>query len=397
MGFDPSNTPFTSLGKLFTDTNPSEIKHLPKSIFQNKAVELRILAKKNDGQHCKEGGDLVLVELKAPTGNTTVGKVRDVGDGSYVALLVAAQVGEAMLTVSINGQRIKGSPFPIKITNNYYQAIDKPTKIIEYEKLGQCWGVGFGDKGVWGVADYSNHCVHLFDGHNQDQFIRSISTKGSGNSEFNGPISLAFDNDSCLYVVDTNNHRVQKFNKEGEFMLAFGSEGSGDKQLKFPFGITTHNSRVYIADSQNRRISVFRFDSHFCTSFGSEWLGDPEDVTVNIHNQLLVTDYEHHCIHIFQLDGHYITKFGVQGSDRGQLHHPRSLTSDSNGHILVVDHNHRVSVFDKDGNFIHCFGSNGSKEGQFSSPYGIAISPKDGIHVCDHLNNRVQIFSIVLD
>ena len=188
---------------------------------------------------------------------------------------------------------------------------------------------------------------------------------------------------------------MQKFSKEGKFLLGFGNKGNEEEKLNHPFGITTHDGKVYVADSKNRRISVFQNDSQFCTSFSSKRLGDPEDVIVNIRNQLLVADYEYHCIHIFNLNGHYITKFGVQGSDCGQLHHPRSLTTDSNGHIFVVDHNDRVSIFDKDGNFIHCFGSSGCKDGQFSSPYGIALGPKDSIYVCDHLNCRVQIFSIV--
>lgn len=75
---------------------------------------------------------------------------------------------------------------------------------------------------------------------------------------------------------------------------------------------------------------AYQNDSQFCSSFSCKWLGDPEDVTVNICNQLLVADYEHHCIHIFNLNGHYITKL------QSAAYHPhaRSLTTDSNGHIF---------------------------------------------------------------
>ena len=395
MHFDPISTS-TLLGKLFTDTNPSQVINLPKCIFQNKIVELKILAKQSNGQDLTEGGDSVAVQVKLSTGNIIVGSIRDNGDGTYIASLVAEQVGEGILIVTINGQQIKGSPFAIKVTNNYYQAIKKPVKIIENRKLGQCWGIAFGDNGVWGVADSSNHCVHLFDGHDQDKFIKSIGTKGSNNGQFDKPISLAFDNNRCLYVVDNNNHRVQKFSMDGDYIVQFGCEGSSDAELKHPYGIAVHNGRVYVADSANKRISVFQYNSEYCTSFGAQWLGDPEDLTVDVYNQLLVADYEHHCVHIFTLDGHYIKKFGTPGTDHGQLSYPRSLTSDTNGHILVVDVNNHVSIFDKEGAFVHCFGTYGSKEGEFSSPYGIAISPKNGIHVCDHVNCRIQIFSIVL-
>ena len=39
--------------------------------------------------------------------------MRDNEDGSYLAARVAQQVGEVKLSVSINGQQIKGSPIDL--------------------------------------------------------------------------------------------------------------------------------------------------------------------------------------------------------------------------------------------------------------------------------------------
>jgi len=175
--------------------------------------------------------------------------------------------------------------------------------------------------------------------------------------------------------------------------LQFGGCGSGDGQLQYPYGISTHNGRVYVADHSNHCISVFQYNGQFCISFGSDQLGDPWDVAVNINNQLLVADNSNHCIVTFTLDGHYVGKFGKQGSNWGQLNYPYSLATDENGFILVSDYNHRVSVFDHIGKFIHCFGSQGSYKGQFQYPYYIALSPNGSIYVSDYGNKRIQIFT----
>ena len=59
------------------------------------------------------------VQLKSFTGDVTAGEVRDNNDGSYMASFVAEQVGEAKLSVAINGEQIKGSPYSIVVCMDY--------------------------------------------------------------------------------------------------------------------------------------------------------------------------------------------------------------------------------------------------------------------------------------
>ena len=392
--FVPAKSYSFLLGDLFTFANPhtSEVINLPGMAYCGHKVEFKIIAKDSKGKNCTKGGSQVSVQLKSFTGDVTAGEVRDNNDGGYMASFVTKrQVGEAKLSVSINGEQIKGSPYSIVVGRNY-QAIDKPSKIVNNNgSMGEPWGVAFGRNGLWAVADYSNHCVYIFD--DEDQLVRKFGSNGSNNGQFSNPFGVAFDSHNHLYVVDNGNHRVQKFDTNGNYLLQFGSYGASDGQLNSPDGVTVHNDKVYIADYSNKRISVFQTNGKFCISFGSDQLGCPNDVTVSANNNLLVADYNS-CIYTYTLDGHYVGKFGTQGTGRGQLDRPNSLTTDLNGFIIVADtHNHHVSIFDKNGKCIHCFGSNGSANGQFNYPRGIAFSPNGSLYVSDYDNKRIQIFS----
>ena len=393
MEFVPSKESFPQFGQLFTHIDPGtcEVVNLPNHITVGEELKFSIITKYRNGSQCSIGGSEVSVQLECNTGEVRSEEVRDNNDGSYMASFVAQQVGEVKLSVSINGQQIKGSPYSLVVHD--YTRVGKPSKVINNDgNMGEPWGIAFSKNGMWAVADYTKHCVYIFD--EQDQLIREVGNRGSGNGQLRNPEGVTFDNNNYLYVAEYGNDRVQIFDVTGKYHHQLGSYGSGNGQLHGPVGITTHNNKVFVTEHNNRRISVFHTNGQFSHIIGKGQLGRPYDVTVNTNNQLLVADIDHHCIYTFTLDGNYVSKFATYGSARGQLSSPYSLTTDLYGFILVAEEgNHRVSIFNKDGKFIHCFGSKGSDDGKFQYPRGIAFSPNGNIYVTDNDNKRVQIFT----
>ena len=395
MEFVPSKESFPHFGQLFTHIDPGacEVVNLPNHITVGEELKFSIITKYRNGSQCSIGGSQVSVQLESNTGEVimTSAQVRDNNDGSYMASFVVQQGGEMKLSASVNGQHIKGSPYSVVVYD--YTRVGKPSKILNNDgNMGEPWGIAFGKNGMWAVADYSKHCVYIFDG--WDQLIRKVGSHGRRNGQLNNPEGVTFDSNNHLYVADYNNNRVQVFDVIGKYLHQFGSSGSGNGQLSGPVGITIHNNKVFVTEESNHRISVFHTNGQFSHIIGKGVLGEPSDVTVNANNQLLVADVDHHCIYKFTLDGNYVSKFATRGSGRGQLRGPHGLTTDLYGFILVADYgNYRISIFNKDGNLIHSFGSSGSDDGKFNHPLGIAISPNDNIYVSDSDNNRVQIFS----
>jgi putative cell wall-binding protein len=74
--------------------------------------------------------------------------------------------------------------------------------------------------------------------------------------DFLSPASVAVDPVGHSFVVETDGQRVQVFGTEGQVLQVFGTFGSGDTQFSHPRGIAVGPDRtVYIADSANHRIS----------------------------------------------------------------------------------------------------------------------------------------------
>src|SRR5262245_14851750 len=60
---------------------------------------------------------------------------------------------------------------------------------------------------------------------------------GPADGEFNTPRDIAIDSSSNIYVADAANHRVQKFDRNGNHLWSVGGRGSCDACLRRPIGL----------------------------------------------------------------------------------------------------------------------------------------------------------------
>ena len=233
-------------------------------------------------------------------------------------------------------------------TPEYFAKISKPCKVVSNDgTMGNPWGIAISSKGMWAVADSSNHCVYLMT-IDQDQLIVKFGGYGTNDGLFSHPDGLAFDEDDHLFVVDRDNHRVQKFDVNGKFLLKFGTKGITDGQLHKPRGIMVYNGKAFIADYDNSRISVFQVSGQFQCIIGKGVLGTPYNVAIDTKNRLLVTDHGKGCIFSFNLAGRYLGKF----SNTTMV--PLGIATDSTGLVFVTSQN-EILIFDEDEKCMHRF------------------------------------------
>jgi hypothetical protein len=61
-------------------------------------------------------------------------------------------------------------------------------------------------------------------------------------------------------VTDALNNNVQMYNSRGDLLMTFGALGFSPGQFRLPAGICiTDDDAIYIADSINRRIQKFQY------------------------------------------------------------------------------------------------------------------------------------------
>jgi DNA-binding beta-propeller fold protein YncE len=89
-------------------------------------------------------------------------------------------------------------------------------------------------------------------------FITKWGNSTDGQGEFSNPQGVATDSSGNVYVADTWNHRIQKFDPSGGFITKWGSSGASNGQFISPLGVAIDSSgKVYVADSGNNRIQKF--------------------------------------------------------------------------------------------------------------------------------------------
>ena len=166
------------------------------------------------------------------------------------------------------------------------------------------------------------------------------------------------DSTGNIYILDSGNNRIQKFDTEGNPLNSWPINGtnissSSSNMSKYLPGIAVdYSGNVYQSASTSNKI--FKYTT----------------------------------------DGSFINSWGSNGKESGQFSSPTGIAVYQSGnYVYVIDHNNfRIQKFDSDGKFITSWGSQGTADGQFKNPTAIAIDPVGNAYVGDSGNLNIQKF-----
>jgi tripartite motif-containing protein 71 len=180
-----------------------------------------------------------------------------------------------------------------------------------------------------------------------------------------------------------------------------GTYGSGPGQMAYPEGVAVDNlGRVFVADTGNNR--VLRFDSAgvFLGEFGGFGFEEgrfdkPRDLFIGGTLSLLVLDGENARVVKYDLEGRLLGTVVDLASSEAQrelgLVRPGGLAGDTGGSLFVSDAGgDRVLGLDALGGGLRIIGGFGSQPGRFRHPSGLTVSARGTLLVADGGNTRVQ-------
>lgn len=214
---------------------------------------------------------------------------------------------------------------------------------------------GLGNAGA-GVAQAPNGDIYMADSVNRSiarfnssrQLVSFFGTSGSGPGQFNNPQGVAVDDIGNVFVVDSGNNRIQKFDANGVFLDIWGGFGTADGQFDGPFDIATYGDRVYVTDAGNTRVQVFNRSGDFLTKWnvGADALDlrGPSGIAVDSDGYVYLAEAGRNRVQKFTPNGGVIVAFGDTGPD--QLFVPLGIDVAGNGDVYVVSSAaKRVSVW----------------------------------------------------
>ena len=187
-------------------------------------------------------------------------------------------------------------------------------------------------------TDFRGDTVYVYS--TDGKKVSSFGGSGTGEGFFHGPEGVCFDAKGFVYIADSGNGRVQKFDEKGGFILQFGRTGEYEGEMKSPTDVAILGGKAYVTDTENKRIAVFDDCGNFLANYSLD-LERPRGI-IRWKGSLLVSDEKKGLLMWNPSDGskRWFRSWGQDEETFGRL---TSAAVDRDGYLYCVD-NHRSQV-----------------------------------------------------
>ncbi|CAF0963314.1 unnamed protein product [Adineta steineri] len=239
--------------------------------------------------------------------------------------------------------------------------------------------------------------------------------KGSLPDQLNDPHGFFVDNQSNIYVADTNNHRIVQWLPDAKYgIIVAGGNGPGSKQnqLRYPSDIWIDRyNNMYIADPGNRRVQLWTSGA----TSGQTVFNVTDGWSSSDYYSLYVDEVNQEIYIAARSAGQIFrytlgSRMGVlvadgfgRGNGSHQFNYQRRFTVDRQGKIYVADKfNHRIQKWSriysttqtiptaKVETIAGITGKNGSNLNQLYNPTDVILDLlAKNIYIADYGNARV--------
>ena len=175
--------------------------------------------------------------------------------------------------------------------------------------------IAFDDEGV-PIGTYTAQPAsgYVFDGWKGDfapSLVEIWVNDGLDENARKGPGGMAADASGNLYVVDSEENRVQVYDFSGSYIFSWGSGGENAGEFNNPTDIAIDmTGRIFIADTGNKRVQVFNAVGQYITS-----IGDPSVDSIKLQEPTAVSVDDFGFLYIADKGTGSISKFNTSGDN----------------------------------------------------------------------------------
>jgi len=213
----------------------------------------------------------------------------------------------------------------------------------------------------------------------------------------NNPSGISAGPDGSVYIADTGNNRVVKLSPGGKFVRDQGGFGWEEKEFDSPVCVCAVNGLdVFVSDYYNNRIQRFDKDLNYIATLSSAadtdegmHFGFPRGLDLSSQGELFCVDGENKRVIKFDVAGRPLLEFGGFSAGDGRLSSPWHILVSSRNHVLVSDEDMTgIRVFDIHGNFICILGDT-----FLAGPAGLAQTKEGAIAVIGRQSKTLALIS----
>ena len=350
-----------------------------KSVEVSKMSEFRVVTALSNGKPTKQPVVLECRLHSLAKDSTTKCTVNLIQGGEYHVQYTPTVRRRHEVIVTVNGQEVAGSPFPVFVSIHPTQ-LGKPVQVIT--EVGYPRDMDVTPAGNIIVAGSSN-TVLIFDKNGKK--LKELKGSEFG---FGDPYGVAIDStDGSMYI--TGNSNIVKLSPEFKQEQVVNTRGSHYR------GVRVVGDEVMVCNRDDG-IMVYTKELKYVRKIGSHGDGPGQfgriwGVSLDEHGNLYVSDMDKSCVHVFS-NGEFLHSFGCGEDGEKVLSSPRGVCV-AGQYVYVANYRkHCVSVFTTKGEHVTTFGQGGNGNGHFNRPYGVCVDKDGFVYVCDFHNNRVQIF-----
>ncbi|MDH4273160.1 MAG: 6-bladed beta-propeller [Candidatus Aminicenantes bacterium] len=151
------------------------------------------------------------------------------------------------------------------------------------------------------------------------EFVRQIGKLETDVKEemFAFPIHAARDGAGNLYVLDSKDHVIKKFDRDGRFLLQFGRHGQGPGEFQYPMMVGIAGRNTLLVHGMDSAFQIFDLEGRFVDRFQ---MGEYEGLFMQGMGSGRVVGYamkpggenlrENKILKVFDLQGKVLHQFG---------------------------------------------------------------------------------------